>query len=174
VFTELYGLETIALRYFNVYGPRQRPDATYAAVIPLFIDALAHGNQPVVHGDGTQSRDFTFIDDVVSANLAAAAAPAQLSAGKAYNIADGSSYSLLDLLQLLGRILDVRPEPSFGPPREGDVRMSRADMTAAARDLDFRCAVGLEDGLRRTVSWFRDQFARRESPAATLDANAGG
>jgi UDP-glucose 4-epimerase len=170
VFSELYGLETIALRYFNVYGPRQRPDATYAAVIPLFIDALAHGNRPVVHGDGSQSRDFTFIDDVVAANLAAAAAPARLSAGKAYNIADGSSHSLLDLLEILGRILVVRPQPSFAPPREGDVRMSRADVTAAARDLDFHCAVKLEEGLRKTVEWFRHHFDRRESPAATLDA----
>src|SRR2546423_6734580 len=113
VFTELYGLETVALRYFNVYGPRQRPDATYAAVIPLFIDALAHGNSPIVHGDGTQSRDFTFIADVVAANLAAAAAPARSCAGKAYNIAGGKSFSLLDLLEVLGGIIDVRPEPSF-------------------------------------------------------------
>ncbi len=167
VFTELYGLETIALRYFNVYGPRQRPDATYAAVIPLFIDALAHGNRPVVHGDGTQSRDFTFIDDVIAANLAAAAAPAQACAGKAYNIAGGASYSLLDLLGVLGRILDVRPQPSFAPPRVGDVRLSRADVTAAERDLDFRCAIGFEDGLRATVAWFSDRFARRDSPATT-------
>ncbi len=167
VFSELYGLETIALRYFNVYGPRQRPDATYAAVIPLFIDALAHGNRPVVHGDGTQSRDFTFISDVVAANLAAAAAPAQTCAGKAYNIAGGGSYSLLDLLDVLGRIIGVRPEPSFAPPRAGDVRMSRADVSAAERDLDFRCAVGFEEGLRATVAWFSERFAGSDSPAAT-------
>jgi UDP-glucose 4-epimerase len=165
VFTELYGLETVALRYFNVYGPRQRPDATYAAVIPLFIDALAHGNRPIVHGDGTQSRDFTFIADVVAANLAAAAAPARSCAGRPYNIAGGNSFSLLDLLEVLGRIIDVRPEPSFAPPRAGDVRRSRADTTAAERDLDFRCSVGFEDGLRATVAWFSDRFARRNTPA---------
>jgi UDP-glucose 4-epimerase len=171
VFTELYGLETIALRYFNVYGPRQRPDATYAAVIPLFIRALAQGNRPVVHGDGRQSRDFTFIDDVVAANLAAAAAPAQTCAGKVYNVAGGASYSLLDLLDVLGRIMDVHPEPSFAAPRAGDVRMSRADVSAAERDLDFRCAVGFEDGLRATVAWFGDRFAGDDSAAATtLDA----
>jgi UDP-glucose 4-epimerase len=165
VFTELYGLETVALRYFNVYGPRQRPDATYAAVIPLFIDALSHGNRPTVHGDGMQSRDFTFIADVVAANLAAAAAPARVCAGKAYNIAGGESYSLLDLLDVLGRIIDVRPEPSFAPSRPGDVRRSRADTSAAERDLGFRCTIGFEEGLRATVAWFSERFARRGSRA---------
>jgi UDP-glucose 4-epimerase len=171
VFSEVYGLETISLRYFNVYGPRQRPDATYAAVIPLFIDALAHGQQPVVFGDGLQSRDFTYIDDVVTANLAAARAPAERCSGKVYNIAEGTSHSLLDLLETLGKILDVRPSPSFSAPRAGDIRMSCADATAAARDLDFRCKVGFEHGLRRTVEWFASQPFNR-SEAAPLDARA--
>ncbi len=166
VFSELYGLETIALRYFNVYGPRQRPDATYAAVIPLFIDALTGGNALVVHGDGRQSRDFTYIDDVVAANLAAAEAPSEVS-GNVYNIADGTSHSLLDLLEVLGKILDVRPEPSFAPPRVGDVRLSQADATAAARDLGFRCTIGLEDGLRRTVEWFGAQRLRRSAGSSS-------
>ena len=99
VFAELYGLETVALRYFNVYGPRQRPDATYAAVIPLFVDALLNGRDPVVHGDGLQSRDFTFISDVVAANLAAASAPAASCSGHAYNIAGGQAWTLLDILR---------------------------------------------------------------------------
>src|SRR5206468_12743791 len=107
VFAELHGLETVSLRYFNVYGPRQRPDSAYAAVIPLFIDALRTGEAPTVHGDGLQSRDFSFISDVVAANLAAASAPAGRCSGKAYNIAGGEAYSLLDLLGLLGEIIGV-------------------------------------------------------------------
>jgi UDP-glucose 4-epimerase len=155
IFSELYGLETVALRYFNVYGARQRPDATYAAVIPLFVDALLRGRRPVVHGDGLQSRDFTYISDVVAANLAAASAPADRCAGHAYNIAGGASSTLLDVLGVLGDLLGVVPDPEFVDPRAGDVRDSRADATAAARDLDFRTRVGLADGLRLTVDWLR-------------------
>jgi UDP-glucose 4-epimerase len=155
VFTELYGLETVRLRYFNVYGPRQRPDSTYAAVIPLFIDALVNGKQPTVHGDGGQSRDFTYISDVVDANLAAATAPAEACAGRVYNVAGGDETSLLELLDVMGSILGVTPKPEFGPPRAGDVRRSRGDGTAAATDLGFHCTVTLEDGLRRTIDWLR-------------------
>ncbi|MDQ1466829.1 MAG: UDP-glucose 4-epimerase [Actinomycetota bacterium] len=155
IFSELYGLETVALRYFNVYGARQRPDATYAAVIPLFVDALLRGRRPVVHGDGLQSRDFTYISDVVDANLAAAAAPADRCAGNAYNIAGGASSTLLDVLAILGELLGVVPDPEFVEPRPGDVRHSRADAGAAARDLEFRTRVGLDDGLRLTVDWLR-------------------
>jgi UDP-glucose 4-epimerase len=155
VFTELYGLETVALRYFNVYGPRQRPDATYAAVIPLFGEALLTGRRPVVHGDGHQSRDFTYISDVVAANLAAADAPAEVCAGKAYNIAAGDTWSLLDVLRIFGDLLGVQPDTDFTDPRPGDVRKSQADASAAARDLGFRCEVPLEDGLSRSVEWLR-------------------
>ena len=155
VFAELYGLETVALRYFNVYGPRQRPDATYAAVIPLFVDALLHGRDPVVHGDGLQSRDFTYITDVVAANLAAATAPAASCAGRAYNVAGGASSTLLDVLHVLAGLLGVEARPEFVEPRPGDVRHSRADPSAAARDLGFRTTVSLEEGLRLTVDWLK-------------------
>jgi UDP-glucose 4-epimerase len=155
VFAELYGLETVALRYFNVYGPRQRPDATYAAVIPLFVDALLHGRAPEVHGDGLQSRDFTYISDVVGANLAAAAAPCDAVSGRVYNIAPGTAASLLDILASLGALLEVTPEPKFVAPRPGDVRNSLADSSAAERDLGYRCTVTLDDGLARTVEWLR-------------------
>ncbi len=155
VFAELYGLETVALRYFNVYGPRQRPDATYAAVIPLFVDALLRGAAPTVHGDGLQSRDFTYISDVVGANLAAAQAPAAVCSGRAYNIAPGRAASLLDILRVLGRLLETTPEPRFVERRAGDVMHSLADASAAARDLSFRCSVDLDDGLTRTVDWLR-------------------
>jgi UDP-glucose 4-epimerase len=155
VFAELYGLVTVALRYFNVYGARQRPDATYAAVIPLFVAALLNGEAPIVHGDGGQSRDFTFISDVVAANLAASRAPAEACSGKVYNIAGGASVSLLDILNVLAELLGVQPEPKFVEPRAGDVRHSQADPTAAARDLGFRTEVSLADGLRQTVDWLK-------------------
>ena len=155
VFTELHGLETVALRYFNVYGPRQRADATYAAVIPLFIDALLAGRAPIVHGDGLQSRDFTYISDVVQANLAAAGAPASSCSGHVYNIAGGASWTLLDILSSLGQLMGVEPQPTFVDARAGDVRHSRADPECAAHDLGFRCRVDMDEGLRRAVDWLR-------------------
>ena len=155
VFWELFGLETVALRYFNVYGPRQRPDSRYAAVIPLFVDALLRGVPPEVHGDGLQSRDFTFITDAVAANLRAAEAPAQQCAGRAYNVAGGAAYSLLELIDILRRNIGVEVTPSHVAPRAGDVRHTRADIAAAASDLGHRPSVSFEEGLSRTVDWFR-------------------
>lgn len=154
VYSELHGLETVALRYFNVYGPRQRPDSAYAAVIPLFIEALVTGARPLVHGDGHQSRDFAYIDDVVAANIGAAVANPSACSGKAYNVAGGAASSLLELLEILGGILDVRPELEHTDPRPGDVRHTRADISAAARDLGYTPRVSFDEGLRRTVSWF--------------------
>jgi UDP-glucose 4-epimerase len=157
VYTELHGLETVSLRYFNIYGPRQRPDSAYAAVIPLFIEALAGGRRPTVHGDGGQSRDFTYIDDAVAANVAAATAPAAACSGKAYNVAGGHRYSLLEMLALLGAIQGVVADPEFTQPRAGDVRHSEADISAAASELGYRPAVTFDDGLRRTVEWFMER-----------------
>ncbi len=154
VYWELHGLETVALRLFNVFGPRQRPDSAYAAVIPLFVDALRSGDAPEVHGDGLQSRDFTYIDDTVAGYLAAAAAPAERCAGKVYNIAGGAEHSLLDLLDALQRILGTAIAPLHTDPRPGDVRRSCADATAARQDLEWSARVGFEDGLERTVAWF--------------------
>jgi len=154
VWSELFGLETVALRYFNVYGPRQRPDSAYAAVIPLFTAALRTGARPIVHGDGGQSRSFAYIDDVVAANLAAATAPAEACSGKAYNIAGSSVHTLLELLDELGAILGVEVDPEHTDPRAGDIRHSSAALTAAARDLGWQPQVELADGLHRTVGWF--------------------
>jgi UDP-glucose 4-epimerase len=155
VYTELFGIETVSLRYFNVYGPRQRrPDSAYAAVIPLFIDALRKGERPIVHGDGRQSRDFTFVGDAVAATIAAATAPAEMCAGHVYNVAPGETHSLVELLEIVGRLLGVEPEPKHTAEREGDVRQTWADPSAARRDLGFSCQVGFEEGLRRTVGWF--------------------
>jgi UDP-glucose 4-epimerase len=159
VYSELHGLETVSLRYFNIYGPRQRPDSAYAAVIPLFIDTLANGRRPTVHGDGGQSRDFTFIDDAVAANIAAATAPARACSGNAYNVAGGHRYSLLELLEILSRIQGVVAEPEFSDPRAGDVRHSEADISAAGTDLGYRPSVTFEHGLRQTVDWFRERSA---------------
>lgn len=152
VYAELYGLETVALRYFNVYGPRQRPDSQYAAVIPLFIRALREGTSPVVHGDGGQSRDFAFISDVVTANLAAASAPPERCSGRVYNIAGGEEHSLLELLDVLGEILHVDITAQHVEPRAGDVRHSGADISAACRDLGHAPRVTFTEGLTRTVA----------------------
>ena len=149
----------MSLRYFNIYGPRQRPDSAYAAVIPLFIEALAAGRRPTVHGDGGQSRVVTFIDDAVAANLAAATAPASACSGKAYNVAGGHRYSLLELLEILGRIQGVVANPEYTDPRPGDVRHSEADITAAAAALGYRPSVSFEQGLQRTVDWFKERPA---------------
>ena len=154
VFSELFGLETVSLRYFNVFGPRQRPDSAYAAVIPLFVAALRAGEAPVVHGDGRQSRAFVFVDDAVAANLAAAAAPGGHCRGHAYNVAGRRSVELLELLELLGAILEVQPRPVHVAPRPGDVRHSSADISAAGGALGFEPKVDLAEGRRRTVEWF--------------------
>jgi UDP-glucose 4-epimerase len=157
VYWELHRLETVSLRLFNVYGPRQRPDSEYAAVIPLFIAALSSGHPPEVHGDGRQSRDFTYVDDAVAAFLGASAAPASHCAGRVYNVAGGREQSLLDLLAVLRRILGVDIPARHVETRPGDVRRSQADLTAAAADLGWRPAIGIEEGLVRTVAWFTNR-----------------
>jgi UDP-glucose 4-epimerase len=154
VFAELHPLETVVLRYFNVYGPRQRPDSAYAAVIPLFIDGLVRGERPTVHGDGLQSRDFTYVSDVVAANRAAASAPGTVCNAKVYNAAGGRDRTLLELLEVLGSILDVHPTPVHSDPRPGDIRTSRADASAIRRDLGFEARMTFEEGMSRTVAWF--------------------
>jgi UDP-glucose 4-epimerase len=155
VYWELHGLETVSLRLFNVFGPRQRADSPYAAVIPIFIDALRRGTAPQVHGDGRQSRDFTFVDDAVAALQAAAIAPAATCAGRVYNCAAGGGHSLLDLLAALGRILGVHIPPVHVEARPGDVRHSQADVSAARADLAWAAHVGFEEGLARTAEWFK-------------------
>lgn len=153
VWSETLGLETVCLRYFNVFGPRQDPNSQYSAVIPLFISALLAGKRPTIYGTGEQSRDFTYIDNVVDANLKAAHCPNP--AGAAVNIACGDRFSLLELLEALGAALGVKPNPDFQPPRVGDVLHSQASIEEAKRILGFRPAVGFEEGLRKTVEYFR-------------------
>jgi UDP-glucose 4-epimerase len=154
VYWELHGLETVSLRPFNVFGPRQRPDSQYAAVIPLFIEALRAGRAPEVHGDGLQTRDFTYVEDTVSAYVAAANAPPDACAGRAYNVAAEGEHSLLELLDVLEKLLGVSVAPHHVAPRAGDVRNSRADCALARSQLGWRSKVTLEEGLARTVDWF--------------------
>lgn len=152
VFAELYDLETVALRFFNVFGPRQRPDAAYAAVIPTFIEAISQNREIEVHGTGEQARDFAFVGDAVAALVAAATAPDASS--RVYNIACGRRISLLDLVDELGKQLGVEPRRRHTAPRLGDIRMSHADISAATADLGYRPAVSFADGLARTIAWF--------------------
>ncbi len=153
VFREVYGLETVILRYFNVFGPRQDPASEYAAVIPKFIQALRN-NQPVnIFGDGEQTRDFNYIENVVSANMLAAEAPSTV-AGKVFNVAGGSRISLNQLLNYLQQILKTNISPIYAPPRAGDVRHSLADISQAQQYLNYKPLVDVKTGLEKTVEWF--------------------
>jgi UDP-glucose 4-epimerase len=150
-FTAAFGLETVRLRFFNIFGPRQRADSPYSGVIALFAAALSEGRTPTVYGDGLQSRDFTFVKDVVQALTRAAEAPGV--SGRVYNIGTGRGTSVLDLIAALNRQLGTALAPRHAPARAGDVRHSRADITAARRDLGFQPAVTFEDGLAQTLTW---------------------
>src|SRR3954454_2490746 len=151
-FHEVFGLETVALRYFNVFGPRQDPLSQYAAVIPNFIAALLASEQPVVYGDGEQARDFTFVENVVEGNLLAMTADGV--AGKAYNVASGGRLSLNALLDKLRAITDSDVEARYAEGRPGEVRESQADVALAGQDLGYRPVVAVDEGLRRTVDWY--------------------
>jgi UDP-glucose 4-epimerase len=154
-FTATYGFETVAIRYFNVFGPRQDPNSQYSAVIPLFITALLAGRQPTIYGDGHQSRDFTYVGNVAQANLLAADADAGLVSGHSLNVANGRSTSLLELIAILNTLLGTKIEPLHAPARVGDVRESLADITQARRLLDYEPQVNFEEGLRRSIDFYR-------------------
>ncbi len=157
MFTRLYGLETVTTRYFNVFGPRQQPGSPYSGVISLFIEALAQGQAPKVHGDGRQTRDFTFVADVVTGVLQACAAPG--AAGAVINVAAGGRISLLELIRNIQMVLKTDIEPVFGPVREGDVRDSQADIAKARQLLGFAPSVPFDEGLRQTIGWFQSRAA---------------
>jgi UDP-N-acetylglucosamine 4-epimerase len=149
VFSRAFGLAAVGLRYFNVYGPRQDPQGPYAAVVPRFFDACARGEAPTIFGDGSQSRDFTFVEDAVRANLLAAGAPAD-RCGRAYNVGSGRAATVVDLARAIAALMGVTAEPKFEPARAGDVMRSLASTADAEEALGFRAAVMLEEGLRRT------------------------
>jgi nucleoside-diphosphate-sugar epimerase len=153
MFTRLYGFETVTTRYFNVFGPRQDPGSPYSGVISVFSEALLEGRQPVIYGDGEQTRDFTFVANVVDGVLRACEAPG--AAGEVMNIACGTRISLNELVAVMNRIVGTNLEPIYRPEREGDVRDSQADLSKAERLVGYRPLVLLEEGLRRTLEWFR-------------------
>ena len=152
-FTQVYELETVALRYFNVFGPRQDETSQYAAVIPKFIVAMMAGQQPTIYGDGLQSRDFTYIDNVVHGNLLALKAPGV--AGEVMNLAIGGSVSLLQLVDKINQVLGTSIAPIHADPRPGDIKYSRADVAKATDLLDFAPVTDFDTGLARTVAWFK-------------------
>ena len=154
-FTEVYGLETVALRYFNVFGARQDPLSQYAAVIPNFITGALRGESPTIFGDGEQSRDFTYIDNVVEGNILAMSAPGVV-AGRAYNVACGDRITLNELVATIGRVLGKTIEPRYEAPRPGDVKHSMADTTRAREDFGYEVVVPFEDGLARTVRYYTE------------------
>jgi nucleoside-diphosphate-sugar epimerase len=155
LFHQLYGLPTVALRYFNVFGPRQTFDSPYSGVIARFCTAFLRGEPPVIFGDGRQSRDFTYVDNVVAANLAAVEAPEAQVAGQVFNVAGGNSITLLDLVRSLSAISGRELPPVLHPARAGDVKHSRADISAAQRAFAYTPSVDWSEGLRRTYEWYR-------------------
>jgi UDP-glucose 4-epimerase len=156
VFTSCWGLEAVSLRFFNVYGPRQDPTSMYSGVISRFMTSVIARERPTIFGDGEQTRDFTYVEDV--AELVAKAAIVPGAAGRMYNAGNGNRYSLNLVWQTLEKIEGVHIQPVYGPPRAGDVRDSQADTTLAARELGHAPRFSLEEGLRRTLAWYKTEM----------------
>lgn len=157
LYCKLYGLQTFGLRYFNVFGKRQKPDGDYAAVIPKFIRQLLRGERPIIHGDGGQSRDFTYIDNVVEANLLACQSSDE-AAGKVYNIGAGGREYLIDVYYAICDALNVKVEPFFDEPRKGDVRDSNADISLAHKYLDYSPQYDFQSGIQLAIAWYREHL----------------
>ena len=164
VFARTYGMEIIGLRYFNIFGPRQDPNGAYAAVIPLFIDALLKGAPPTLNGEGQQTRDFTFVENCVQANIRAALVTDEHAVNEVYNIAVGDRTSLREMYALLRTAAGSDLEPLFGPPRAGDIQDSLADISKAERLLGYRPQVRIGEGLERTLAWFQTHQAFIHEP----------
>jgi UDP-glucose 4-epimerase len=156
-FFRCYGLETVCLRYFNIFGPRQDPSSQYSGVLAKFALQMLKGEQPTIFGDGTQSRDFTYIDNAVSANLLACTAPATDIAGKVFNCATGKRADLNETFQILKKLTGYKGEAKYGPERSGDIKHSLADLSRAEKYLGYKPQVEFEEGLRRTVEWYKKQ-----------------
>ncbi len=156
-FYRCYGLETVSLRYFNIFGPRQDPSSAYSGVLARFITLMLRGEQPTIFGDGEQSRDFTYIDNAVAANLLACEAPAAQVAGQVFNVATGRRVTLNETFQTLRKLTGYSQQPMYGPERGGDIKHSLADISRAEAALGYKPAVDFEEGLRRTVEWYRQQ-----------------
>jgi len=169
IYRKTYGMATVSLRYFNIFGPRQDPESQYAAVIPLFLTAALSGRSPVIYGDGTQSRDFTYVSNVVRANVAALSAP-EAAWGKVCNVACGGETTLLELVERIGQLSGRAVEPEFAPPRPGDVLHSRADVSRARSLLDYSPEVSFADGLRLTYEYFSDLAKSSDNRMEVEDA----
>ncbi len=165
VWASCFPIETVSLRYFNVYGPRQDPGSPYSGVLSLFMKAILARQAPTIFGDGEQSRDFTYVDDVVGLNIKAAEAPSNVS-GRMYNAGNGGRITLNEAWALLEKIEGVRIAPKYGPPREGDVRDSQADTQEARRDLGHKPQFTFEQGMRATLDWYRKSLPAVQTPAA--------
>ena len=153
---QVYGLETVSLRYYNVFGPRQGANSPYSGVLAKFILQMLEGRQPTIYGSGEQGRDFTYIDNVVSANLLACAAPASTVAGKVFNVACGGQHTLKEIYRILAKLTGFELPPLYGPARTGDILNSQADITAATEAFGYRPLVDLKAGLEQTVDWYRE------------------
>ena len=162
LYTKFYGLDTYGMRYFNVFGRRQDPDGAYAAVIPKFLKQLMHGETPTINGDGKQSRDFTYIDNVIEANLKACLAPHE-AAGEAFNIAYGGREFLIDIYYGLTKALGVNIEPNFGPDRKGDIKHSNADISKARKLLGYDPDYSFEDGIALAIDWYKENLGGTQS-----------
>jgi UDP-glucose 4-epimerase len=156
-FWRCYGLETVSLRYFNIFGPRQDPTSPYSGVLAKFITQMLKGEQPMIFGDGTQSRDFTYVENVVDANLLACRAPADKVAGKVFNVATATRIDLNETFRVLRKLTGYSGEIKYGAERAGDVKHSLADLALARKHLGYEPSVAFEEGLRRTVEWYRSQ-----------------
>ncbi len=162
LYTKFYGLDTYGMRYFNVFGRRQDPDGAYAAVIPKFLKQLMHGETPTINGDGKQSRDFTYIENVIEANLKACLAPHE-AAGEAFNIAYGGREFLIDIYYGLTKALGVNIEPNFGPDRKGDIKHSNADISKARKLLGYDPDYSFEDGIQLAIDWYKENLGGEQS-----------
>jgi UDP-glucose 4-epimerase len=156
-FFRCYGLETVSLRYFNIFGPRQDPTSPYSGVLAKFITQMLKGEQPTIFGDGAQSRDFTYVDNAVDANLLACKAPAAEVAGKVFNVATGRRVDLNETFRVLKKIIAYPGDVKYAPERAGDVKHSLADLTQAEKHLGYKPKIDFEEGLRRTIEWYRSQ-----------------
>jgi len=171
-FFRCYGLETVSLRYFNVFGPRQDPSSPYSGVLAKFITQMLDGEAPTILGDGKQSRDFTYVDNVVEANLLACAAESRDVAGRVFNVATAQRVDLVQTFEILKKLTGYSGEVKYGPERAGDVKHSLADISLAEKHLGYKPKVNFEEGLARTVAWYRNREAETHlgEPASSRDS----
>jgi UDP-glucose 4-epimerase len=164
-FYRAYGLEGVCLRYFNIFGPRQAADSPYSGVIAQFTYKMMAGQTPTIFGDGLTSRDFNFVDNAVSANLLACTAPSEVATGRVFNIGTGKSHTLNEVYATIAEHLGFTAKPIYGPPREGDIQHSLADISRATAELGYSPRAHFHEGLKKTVAWYLEEKQKSEAPA---------